>query len=182
MSLSNPPKNPPQYSKGVQGRILAPICFVTGHINVPADKPGWFKIACGRCGLDVHRAWFRRTRSIPYKIERGFLWMANRMAKPRNSWKGAYFPVYRHIDQQIKGIGTEHSCGAYSYEGIMSLLKQYEDDGLPEPTLRSLVSEDGWINLEEHPEMIQPMLDDLNKGVELLRTKKEQEELNRYED
>jgi hypothetical protein len=30
--------------------------------------------------------------------------------------------------------------------------------------------------------MIQPMLDDLNKGVELLRTKKEQEELNRYED
>jgi hypothetical protein len=90
--------------------------------------------------------------------------------------------VYRRIEQQIPGIGTEHSCGCYSYEHIVSMLKQYEDDGLPEPKLSDLISEEGWINLEEHPEMIQPMLDDINKGVELLRTKEEQEELNRYDD
>lgn len=164
-------------------KILSPVCFFIGHVEVPADdKPGWFKIACGRCGLETHRTWFRRTRSIPYKIERSFLWLANAMSEARDDWPGKYKPTYRAIDRQIKGIGTEHSCAAYSYEGIVSLLKQYEDDGLPEPKLSHLISEEGWINLEEHPEEIQPMLDELGKGVELLRTKQEQEELNRYDD
>lgn len=157
---------------------LRPVCFFAGHRIVPEDdKPSWFKIGCGRCGLDTHRAWFRRIRSLPWRLERSLVWLANQLAR-RNNYPGAYWPVYRHIDQKIEGIGTEHSCAAYSYEGIMSLLKQYEGDGLPEPTLRSLISEDGWINLEEHPEMIQPMLDDISKGVTLLQTEQEQEELN----
>lgn len=161
--------------------MLRPVCFFTGHRIVPSpNKLGWFKSDCGRCGLDVHRTWFRRTRSVPYKIERGLVWLANWIADRRNV--PTYSPKYRAIDQQLRGIGTEHSCGAYSYEGIVSLLKQYESDGLPEPLLSSLISEEGWINLEEHPEEIQPMIDEISKGVELLRTKKEQEELNRYDD
>lgn len=164
-------------------KYLSPICFFLGHVEVPSkDKPGWFNIACGRCERDVHSVFFRRTRSIPYRIERGFLWVANRMAKSRNSYPGAYYPVYRHIDQQIPGIGTKHSCAAYSYEHIVSTIEQYKGDGLPVPTLDDFISEEGWIDLDEHPEMIQPMLDDISRGVTLLQTKEEQEELNRYED
>lgn len=159
------------------GKLLIPVCFIVGHniIQVP-DKPGWYKIDCGRCGLDTYRRWFNRTRSIPYKIEKSLVWLANRMAKREVP---TYWPKYRAIDQQIKGIGTKHSCGAYSYEGIVSLLKQYEGDGLPEPLLSSLISEEGWIDLDEHPEEIQPMLDDISRGVTLLQTKEEQEELNK---
>lgn len=157
-----------------------PICFFVGHQITPVpDKPDWFEKDCGRCGLDVHRTWFRRTRSVPYKIERGLVWLANWIANRRDL--PTYSPKYRAIDQQIKGIGTEHSCAAYSYEHIVSTIEQYKDDGLPVPTLEDFISEEGWINLEEHPEEIQPMLDQLSKGVELLRTKEEQEELNRYD-
>lgn len=159
-------------------KLLIPVCFVWGHVIVLVpDKPGWYKSDCGRCGLSTHYRWFRRTRSIPYKIEVSLVWAANQIAKARGI--PTYNPKYRPVDQQIKGLGTEHSCGAYSYEGIVSLLEQYKGDGLPEPLLSSLISEEGWINLEDRPEEIQPMLDEITKGVTLLQTKREQEELNK---
>lgn len=162
---------------------MRPVCFFMGHLEVPADdKPGWYKIDCGRCGLSTHRPWFPRTRSIPYKIETGLVSLANKMDRARDDYPGKYNPKYRAIEQQIEGIGGKHSCGAYSYEHLQSMIKQYKGDGLPVPTLEEFLSEDGWIDLEEHPDEIQPMLDQINKGVELLRTKEEQEGLNRYDD
>lgn len=176
------PKNSKPLPKAPSKPWLRPVCFLAGHKTVPAEgKPGWFKNDCGRCGLDVHRPWFRRIRSIPWRTERALVWLANQIAR-RNNYPGAYWPVYRHIDQQIIGIGTKHSCAAYSYEHLQSMIEQYKGDGLPVPTLEEFLSEDGWIDLEEHPEEIQPMLDEISKGVELLRTKQEQEELNRYDD
>lgn len=158
---------------------LLPICFFIGHDIVPAeDKPGWFQINCGRCGLDTHRQFFRRTRNLPWTIAKDLVWFANRIEKTR-SYPGAYFPVYRHIEQQIPGIGGKHSCAAYSYEHIQSLLKQYEQDGLPEPLLSTLISEEGWIDLEEHPEMADEVVNQLNKDLTLEATRREQEELNR---
>ena len=162
-----------------KNKIKQVYCYFQGHDNL-TDKVGWFKITCRRCGYDSPYIIFRRIRNIPYKIEKSLLWGANTIAKYRG-WSGQYNPVYRHIEQSLKGVGTEYSCGAYSYEFIQSLLKQYEEDGLPEPLLSTLISEDGWISLEEHPEEIQPMLDDISKGVALLQTKEEQEELNRYD-
>jgi hypothetical protein len=158
-------------------RIKKVYCYFFRHKIIPSsDREGWFKNDCGRCGLDIHRTWFRRTKSIPYKFERLFLWLANHMYSKRST--PTYYPKYRAIDQQLKGVGGKHSCGAYSYEGIVSLLEQYKGDGLPEPLLSSLISEDGWIDLDEHPEEIQPMLDQLAKGVTLLQTKQEQDKLN----
>lgn len=160
-------------------RLLVPVCFFVGHEIIPvADEPGWYQSKCERCGLDTHYRYFRRIISIPYKIEHSLVWIANQMYKHRER-SGEYYPHYRPINQQIKGIGTEHSCGAYGYESIVSLLDQYKGDGLPEPLLSSLISEEGWINLEDHPEEIQPMLDEISRGVTLLQTKQEQEELNK---
>jgi len=158
------------------GKLLVPICLFVGHDNA-TDDPGRFLIKCRRCGKNTPYRWFNRIQSIPYKIERSFLWLANFMAKHRDT--PTYWPQYRAIDQQLKGIGTKHSCGAYSYEGIVGLLKQYEGDGLPEPLLSSLISEEGWYDLDEHPEMVQEVIDDISRGVTLLRTKEEQEELNK---
>lgn len=164
-------------------RILLPICYFMGHIEVPApDKPGWFLSRCGRCNKEIPYTWFRRIKGIPHEIAYNLVWLANQIDKLQNNYPGYNYPKYRAINQHIEGMGTKHSCGAYSYEHIMSLLKQYEDDGLPEPLLSTLISEDGWIDLEEHPEMAQEVIDSLNKGVTLLQTKEEQEELNRYED
>jgi hypothetical protein len=50
---------------------------------------------------------------------------------------------------------------------------------LPDPLLKDLISEDGWIDLEEHPEMAQQVIDDLNRSVTLEATRREQEELNK---
>lgn len=153
------------------------VCYFAGHDNA-TEKSGWSAIKCRRCGKDTPYEWFGRTRSIPWRMARGLVWLANRIEKTR-SYPGAYWPVYRHIEQQIKGIGTKHSCAAYSYEHIQSTIKQYKGDGLPVPTLEDFISEEGWIDLEKHPEMAQMVVDDISKGVEFLRTKQEQEELNR---
>ena len=158
-------------------KALTPVCFFFGHDSL-TDKSGTLLIRCRRCGRDTTIPYFRRTRNLPWNVARVLVWLANQIERLR-SYPGSYFPVYRPINQQIKGIGTKHSCGCYSYEYIQSMLKQYEDDGLPEPLLSSLISEEGWIDLEEHPEMAQEVIDSLNKGVALEATKREQEELNK---
>src|SRR5437868_3551914 len=100
-------------------KIFTPICFFLGHDNA-TDKPDRFLIKCRRCGLDTPRMWFSQTRSLPWYTARGLVWLANQIERMRN-YPGRYWPVYRHIDEQIPGIGTKHSCAAYSYEYIQSL-------------------------------------------------------------
>jgi hypothetical protein len=158
-------------------KTLLPVCFFLGHDNA-TEKPGTFLIKCRRCGVDTPYTYFRRVRSIPYRVETSLVRLANLVAR-RDYYPGAYWPKYRAIDQQIKGIGTKHSCASYSYEHIQSLLKQYEDDGLPEPLLKDLISEEGWIDLEEHPEMAEQVIEMLNKDLTLEATRREQEELNK---
>jgi hypothetical protein len=157
-------------------KLLVPVCVAMGHDN-STEHPNRFLIRCRRCGRDTTVPYFRRLRSIPYRTERSLVWLANRIAKYRNPL--SHWPLYRAIDQHLPGIGTEHSCGAYSYEYIVSLIKQYKSDGLPEPLLKDLISEEGWINLEDNPEMAERVIDELSHVVTLEATKREQEELNK---
>lgn len=134
--------------------LLLPICCLIGHDRPESeDKPGWFSIDCQRCGRAFGKPyWWQILRArIPYI----FLWLANMFDDTPT-----HNPRFRAIDQKIKGIGTEHSCAAYSYEEIVSLLKQYEDDGLPPPLLKDLISEDGWVSIEDvGAEAFKDMLD-----------------------
>src|SRR3954467_4968004 len=114
--MSTSKKNPEVVENFTKrSHLKDPICWMLGHVEVPSEeKLGWYSIYCGRCGRNVHKAyWWQLVRySIPY----AFLWLANKTAI--NS--PTYTPQFRAIDQQVKGIGTEHSCAAYSYEGIVS--------------------------------------------------------------
>lgn len=126
----------------MSNRLLLPICLAIGHVEVPSeDKPGWFKNECGRCGRLHFKPYFWQVwrARIPYI----FLWVANKTSVNSPTYK----PQFRAIDQHIDGIGGKHSCGAYSYEHIISFIDQYKNDGLPEPLLKDLISEDGWIEI-----------------------------------
>lgn len=157
--------------------LLRPICWFNGHDNL-TDQSNSFLIICRRCGKDTTIPYFIWFRRLPWCIAKILVSIANHLVK--NSTPTVY-PIFRPVDQKIDGIGTEHSCGAYSYEHIQSLIKQYADDGLDPPLLERLVSEEGWINLEEHPEMVAEVLDSLNRGATLAATREEQEQLNRMD-
>jgi hypothetical protein len=153
-------------------RLLLPVCWVVGHVHLEDEsKPGWFAIKCDRCGRD-------RFNPYPWQIVRGripymFLWLANKTATNSPSHK----PQFRAIDQSLKGIGTEHSCGAYSYEHIKSYIDQRKGDGLPPPLLSDLISEDGWISVEDIG--AEKFLDMINDDFEKQSNKAEREETMR---
>lgn len=55
------------------------------------------------------------------------------------------YPYYRPIDTYIPGIGHKYSCGAYSYEGLKSLVEQDGPEGFgATATVKWLISEEGW--------------------------------------
>lgn len=156
-------------------KLLKPICFFADHDDA-LEKPNEHLIKCRRCGTDTTVPFFKRIKRLPWRTALALVWLANKIAEGRHP---THDPVFRPVDHYMPGIGTEHSCGAYSYEHIASLIKQYKDDGLPEPLLKDLISEDGWVNLEDNPELARQVIDDLSREATLESTRREQEELNR---
>lgn len=153
--------------------LLLPYCWIVGHDRSEAeDKPGWFAIDCKTCGRPFNKPYFWQV--IRHRIPYFFLWLAN--ATFSNRVPG-YKPNFRAIDQIIPGIGTEHACAAYSYEHIAGLIDQYKNDGLPEPLLKDLISEDGWVTIGE--DNAEEMLDLINKSFENESNKQEREKTMR---
>lgn len=61
-------------------------------------------------------------------------------------------PYYRPVDTHMPGIGHQHSCGAYSYEFLESLVEQDGPDGFgATATIKWLLSDEGWVSLENMP-------------------------------
>lgn len=59
-------------------------------------------------------------------------------------------PYYRPIDTHMPGIGHEWVCGAYSYEGLLSLVEQDGPDGFGAScTVKWLIGTEGWKLLED---------------------------------
>lgn len=150
-----------------------PACWLTGH-DRPINEKGWQAIYCGVCGQSQHHMtllnWWRRG------IFHFQLFLVNLANSLETDDSPATKTPFRRVDTKLlKDLGTKHSCDAYSYEGIISMLKQYEDDGLPEPKLSRLVSEDGWVdinddNAKEITELINKSFEEASNRQERKRT------------
>lgn len=150
------------------------ICWVLGHLDIPSeDKPGWSSIYCGRCGKEIFKPypWQKIYEKIRWSIPRAFLYLANK-TYPRG--RLIHYPAYRAVDQHLDGVGGEHSCGAYSYEYLESLVEQDGPDGFgATATIAWLIGEDGWINInEDNAEEVVAMI---NKDFEEQSNKAERE-------
>lgn len=85
---------------------------------------------------------------IRYKVAKGLVWAANRLMKDKNL--PGYWPYYRPIDTYMEGIGHEFSCGAYSYEGLKSLVEQDGPEGFgARATIKWLIGIEGWKKIED---------------------------------
>jgi hypothetical protein len=74
--------------------------------------------------------------------------LANKIVKNQNL--PIHHPYYRAVDRYIPGIGHEFSCGAYSYEGLKSLVEQDGPDGFgATATVKWLIGEEGWVKTED---------------------------------
>jgi len=145
-----------------------PLCVIQGHDRRTNDK-GWHEIYCRTCGQSLHHMTIKGLyRRFMYRVSRGFLWLAN--------W--AYgndgptiSPHYRGVDSKtLMNLGTEHSCDAYSYEHIKSLIEQDGPDGFGATApLSWLISEEGWqrVGLED--------IDMINESLEQEANKQERE-------
>lgn len=81
-----------------------------------------------------------------YWIADALVGLANRLVK--GSGTPASWPRYRIVDSPNERItGSKWACAAYSYENLKSLVKQYEDDGLPPVTVAWLISDEGWVEI-----------------------------------
>lgn len=110
-----------------------------------------------------------------YKIAERLVGLANALVWSHNS--PGYNPKFRPIDTSMPGIGTKHSCSAYSYEGLKSLVEQDGPDGFgATATVAWLLSEDGWEDIT--PENAERITAEINRSFTLEATKQEQERLN----
>lgn len=134
--------------------IKRPVCWVQGH-DRPEDEDGkGGYIYCFRCGMHFAsrplRDFLSRTR---YRAASATLRLANFIDNPRGRdfpTNPGHYPRFRPIDTKtLMHLGTKHSCDAYSYEGLKSLVEQYKNDGLPDVTVAHLISEDGWIEIND---------------------------------
>lgn len=82
-----------------------------------------------------------------HKLADRLVWVANELV--RGSGTPQYWPVYRSVDAYMPGIGHEFSCGAYSYEGLKSLVEQDGPDGFgATATVKWLIGKEGWMSFE----------------------------------
>jgi hypothetical protein len=78
------------------------------------------------------------------------VWVANWIV--RNNDTPQPRPYYRPVDTHMPGIGHEWSCGAYSYEGLKSLVEQDGPDGFgATATVKWFIGKEGWQSLEGMP-------------------------------
>ncbi len=149
---------------------LRPLCWVQGHTR-PINTKGWTAIYCQVCGRGSEgfllTRWFWRGRN---KLQWGLVWLANRLEtdKGLTNW-----PPFRRVDgKHLNNLGTKHSCDAYSYEHIKSLIDQGDDQ-----LLSRFISEDGWVditdaNAEEMHEYIEKAFEVESNKQERQRTMK----------
>lgn len=145
-----------------------PFCWLQGHDRRTNDR-GWYEIYCRSCGQSVHHITIvglgQRGR---YKLSRALLWLANIIhgSDVPTSW-----PPYRAVDSKtLMDLGTEHSCDAYSYEHLKSLVEQDGPDGFgATATIAWLISEEGWkrVGLED--------IDLINESLEKEANRQERE-------
>jgi len=85
-----------------------------------------------------------------YKLAEHLVCVANWLV--RNNDTPQKRPYYRPVDTHIAGIGHEWACGAYSYEGLKSLVEQDGPDGFgATATVKWLIGTEGWHSLEGMP-------------------------------
>jgi hypothetical protein len=59
-------------------------------------------------------------------------------------------PYYRPVDTHMQDIGHEWACGAYSYEGLKSLVEQDGPEGFgATATVKWLIGTEGWKSLAD---------------------------------
>ena len=81
--------------------------------------------------------------SIKYKTAEILVLLANKLTNKPDSPR--HVPLFRPVDQLMPGIGHKYACGAYSYEGLKSLVEQDGPDGFGAScTVAWLIGEEGW--------------------------------------
>jgi hypothetical protein len=86
---------------------------------------------------------------LRWKLAERLVWAANRLVRNLDT---AARPHYRPVDTHMPGIGHEFSCGAYSYEGLKSLVEQDGPDGFgATATVKWLIGKEGWVSFEGMP-------------------------------
>lgn len=83
-----------------------------------------------------------------HRIAAALVWLANRLVSvPDLPYQAQY---YRPIDTHMPGIGHEFACGAYSYEGLKSLVEQDGPDGFgTHATIKWLIGVEGWQKVKD---------------------------------
>lgn len=109
---------------------------------------------------------------LRYKVAGKLVWVANNLVRSNVATTPGSYPLYRPVDQTAPG--EKWACGAYSLEGLRSLVSQGDGD----MTVEFLISDEGWQTIDT-PKMAQEVADELNKAVTLEATRKEQKELNK---
>lgn len=152
-----------------------PLCWVQGH-NRPVNDKGWTAIYCQLCGKSSGARTLRGYGYLAiYKTQLGLIWLANHLERDRlTNW-----PPYRRVDgKHLMNLGTKHSCDAYSYEHLKSLVEQDGPDGYGATmTVKQLLSEDGWVeltsdNAEEMHQLIEKSFEEESNRQERKRTMK----------
>ena len=81
-----------------------------------------------------------------------------------------YYPRFRAIDtKHLNNLGTEHTCDAYSYEGLKSLVDQGDGD----ETIARFISEEGWVNITD--DNAKEMIQFINESFEAESNRQERE-------
>jgi hypothetical protein len=123
---------------------------------------------------------------LKYRLANYLVWVANNLVRSSVATSPGRYPLYRPVDQTLPG---KNQCGAYSLEGLESLVKQDGPNGFgATATVKWLIGDEGWVNLADlkhedgTPYTAQESADMISKSLTLEATRQEQEELNRYDD
>lgn len=86
--------------------------------------------------------------SIRWKLARFLVRLANVLASSTDTPTAK--PHFRPVDTHMPGVGHEFACGAYSYEGLKSLVEQDGPDGFgAKATVKWLIGKEGWKKVED---------------------------------
>lgn len=85
---------------------------------------------------------------LQFRTANALVWAANMLVRNRDLPQ--QWPYYRPVDTHMPGIGHQWSCGAYSYEGLKSLVEQDGPDGFgATATVAWLIGTEGWKSLAD---------------------------------
>lgn len=157
-----------------------PLCWAVGH-NTKTDRPGHSWIFCQRCGRNMSRShlwlWWRTKSKLAFI----FLWLANFVDNPFSKQlpnTPHHTPYFRPIDTVMPGIGDgKWDSGAYSYEGLKSLVEQDGPEGFGATmTVNWLLFDKSGI-IEITDDNAEETIELINKDFALEATRQEQKKL-----